>query len=592
MMIGNIKSPSNYCKFCGWEFQNDIIQKIIEEQESAVCEFCGIEINISSISPQEGNIKENYERISNSKDKVEKKKKSIVKSISKLTKTKKYSVNVIMGDKDFPKIFKENLIVVISRLIYKNIREWEQDNDVNIHQVGLTQSILITLAKKVKPIIGQRIHNSYLENLHKITPEEFEEWLKLLQKKLRSIQEYRKHFIIYLLWLTKLVFRLVSDMWEMKNLPKFQATILKDLKEYDFDFLIFKNNCPNKNEIRTIKSLIENKEHQIEKVSNPKRGNYRYEYRILVEQIDLANVFKVLKGKGYSIQDVKKLTNFDFKYALYQGGSIHTKSFKKLETLIGYPIPHSIKEPIIKPCILLESEDLAELTGVLLGDGNISKDHYTISITLNQIEEPNYVNYIKNLIKSTLKQEPSVVDLLNNKAIQLRIYNTGIIEGLLSKGLKSGNKVKNQVGVPLWIKKNHRFIIPCLKGLIDTDGSIYIARRENSIHINFKNNSKPLVEDFRDMCDTLQIRASKVHSGWTHSRGKRFRHFKVSICAKEQAAKFIYIVNPMKWNFRLKKFKNFLKTQGLSIEDVFKYKRERNQKYYCQKVIERLREIE
>lgn len=48
----------------------------------------------------------------------------------------------------------------------------------------------------------------------------------------------------------------------------------------------------------------------------------------------------------------------------------------------------------------------------------------------------------------------------------------------------------------------------------------------------------------------------------------------------------------MKWNFRLKKFKNFMKSQGLSIEDLFKYKRERNQKYYCQKVIERLSEIE
>ncbi|TET56702.1 MAG: hypothetical protein E3J52_11445 [Promethearchaeota archaeon] len=231
-MIENQKSLSNSCKYCGWEFQNDIIQKIIEEQESVVCEFCGIEINISSIRPRERIIKENYEKTSNSKDKVEKKKKSIVKSISKLIKTKKYSVNVILGDKDFPKIFKENLIVVISRLIYKYIREWEKVNDVNIRQVGLTQTILITLAKNVKPIIDKRIHNSKLANLHKITPEEFEEWLKLLQKKIHSTQEYRKHFLNYLLWLTKLVFRLVSDMWEMKNLPKFQATIIKDLKNY------------------------------------------------------------------------------------------------------------------------------------------------------------------------------------------------------------------------------------------------------------------------------------------------------------------------------------------------------------------------
>jgi len=321
--------------------------------------------------------------------------------------------------------------------------------------------------------------------------------------------------------------------------------------------------------------------------------NYRYNYRILVEEKDLIEVFNTLKGKGYSMKDVKNLTNFDFKNARYYGNSINFRSFKKLETLIGYPIPHSIKEPIIKPCILPENENLAELIGVLLGDGSISKDYHTITITLNQIEEPNYVIYIKKLIKSTLKQEPSVVDLPNNKAIQLRIYDTGIIDELLSKGLKSGNKVKNQVGIPQWIKKNHRFIISCLRGLVDTDGSIFIRKSNfNAIGINFKNNSKLLVEDFREICEKLQIRISKVYNGWTDSRGKKFRHYKVSINAKEQVAKFIYIINPMKWSFRLKKFNKFMKSQGLSIKDLFKYKRERNQEYYCQKVIERLSEIE
>ncbi|TKJ22684.1 MAG: hypothetical protein CEE43_05505 [Promethearchaeota archaeon Loki_b32] len=306
-MIENQKSPSNSCKYCGWEFQNDIIQKIIKEQESAVCEFCGIEINISSISPQEGIIKENYERTSNSKDKVKKKKKSIVKSISKLTKTKKYSVNVIMGDKGFPKIFKENLIVVISRLIYKNIREWEQDNDVNIHQVGLTQSILITLTKKVKPIIDKRIHSSYLENLHELTTEEFEEWLKLLQTKLRSIQEYRKHFIIYLLWLTKLVFRLVSDMWEMKNLPKFQATILKDLKHYPFYLLYYgkdtknikmgEDGLPFEEEIDSMEYNVKNFIDELLNILN----NYPKEMYNL-------NPNRVLRGhSGFTLKDLSKL---------------------------------------------------------------------------------------------------------------------------------------------------------------------------------------------------------------------------------------------------------------------------------------------
>ena len=246
-MIEKGKNSSNYCKFCGWEFQHDIVQKINENTEPVYCEFCGIELNITSISRREEHNKEKYERVSNSKDNIEKKKRSIVRSISKLTKSRKHSVDVIFEDDDFPKIFKENLIIVISRLIYISIREWEQDNNVSVRRVSLTKSILYTLANKIKYIIDKRPKRKFLQNFCKLTIEEFEDWLRLLQKKLQSNQDYRRHFLTYLLWLTKIVFRLVSDMWEMKNLPKLYATILKDLKNYFFnDGIINENHINNR----------------------------------------------------------------------------------------------------------------------------------------------------------------------------------------------------------------------------------------------------------------------------------------------------------------------------------------------------------
>lgn len=93
------------------------------------------------------------------------------------------------------------------------------------------------------------------------------------------------------------------------------------------------------------------------------------------------------------------------------------------------------------------------------------------------------------------------------------------------------------------------------------------------------------------MCDTLQIRVSRLHGGWTYSRGKKFRHYKVSICAREQVAKFLYLIDPMKWNFRWRKFENSLNRLDLSLEVLFKYKGEKNLRYYCQKVVNRLNEI-
>jgi hypothetical protein len=443
-MNENSRNPSNCCKFCGWEFRPDIIQRIKDNKGPVVCEFCGIEITVSSINIKDGLSRENSLNSADMDGDTEKKKNSIVKNISKRIQPTKYSVSVISGDENFPKIFKENLVIVISRLVYSFLKEWEHENNVSVSRVSLEKKILNYFRERISPILEKRVHDKFLMKLFKINREDFEHWLKLLQEKLALDQDYNAHFKVFLTWVIKIVFKLVSEMWDMKNLPKLHATILKDLKEYDFGSQISKSNCQ---EIEPMKNLIQNQKRKM--ISNSNHENYRYNYRILVERKHLTDVFKDLKKKGYSMEDVKKITNFDFKYAIYNGNSINISGFKKLQTLVGYQIPHSIKEPIISPCFLLESEDLAEVVGVLLGDGNLSKDHHTISITLNQIEEPHYIDYIKDLIKSTLKREPSEVDLANNKAIQLRIYDTGIINELLSKGLKSGNKVKNQVGVPL-----------------------------------------------------------------------------------------------------------------------------------------------
>ena len=233
-MIEKSKNPSNCCKFCGWEFHQEIIQRIIENKEPVVCEFCGIIINVSNISPQEGFYEEKFEISSNSKEKGGKKKKSIVKNISKLIQPRKYSVGVIFGDDDFPKIFKENLIIVISRLIYVFIQEWEQDNNISVSRVSLERSIFYYIIKKIRHIYDKRVNVNFLNNLFRLDREDFEDWLRLLQKKLYLNKDYRTHFKFYLTWLIRIVFKLVSDMWDMKNLPKFQATILKDLKNYAF----------------------------------------------------------------------------------------------------------------------------------------------------------------------------------------------------------------------------------------------------------------------------------------------------------------------------------------------------------------------
>ena len=49
-MIENAEDSSNSCKYCGCRFQPDVNEKILENNEIVICEFCGIEINVSPIS--------------------------------------------------------------------------------------------------------------------------------------------------------------------------------------------------------------------------------------------------------------------------------------------------------------------------------------------------------------------------------------------------------------------------------------------------------------------------------------------------------------------------------------------------------------
>jgi len=467
-MIENQKSPSNSCKYCGWEFQNDIIQKIIEEEESAVCEFCGIEINISSISPHEGIIKENYERTSNFKDKVEKKKKSIVKSISNLTKTKKYSVNMILGDKDFPKIFKENFIIVISRLIYKYIREWEQDNDVNIRQVGLTQTILITLAKKIKPIIDKRIHSSYLENLHELTIEEFMEWLKLLQKKLRSIQEYRKHFLNYLLWLTKIVFRIVSDMWEMKNLPKFQATIIKDLKNYfkDQDFSKNQNLIQNEKFIYPTNKFIEDLRKAIKNIL-PKK-ELLYGKRLSDRNLSIylgqkkSHIFQIKKNckrNANFFLDLKLFEEYEQSIILKFGDKckkalILIKRYKSLNTLMKeykhiYNYHPNIKLDYFKN---IDIKEKAYWLGFIYADGGLSYQtpekkfiRFYFGLDIKDKDSRDMVYRLANTIGI---EEKYVKPCSRGNMLQFVIINNTIANNLNNHGVIIGKRKSKNIELP------------------------------------------------------------------------------------------------------------------------------------------------
>lgn len=221
-------------------------------------------------------------------------------------------------------------------------------------------------------------------------------------------------------------------------------------------------------------------------------------------------------------------------------------------------------QKLVNPPIKLEkSVKIAELIGIILGDGMLAinwrdrekKNSYRFEICLNKIKEKDYVEYVKELLRDIFQIEPNIYIDKRNNGISLRLNKKSIVEALINLGLKTGNKKLNQVSVPAWIKKNNKFVIACLRGLLDTDGSIFLIG--DAIKINFVNSSYHLVSDFLEMCQKIEVKTSNIHKTIRKTKkGKKVIGYDVQIGAKNQIKKFLDITQPMKWKFRKE---NFLK---------------------------------
>jgi DNA-binding XRE family transcriptional regulator len=108
------------------------------------------------------------------------------------------------------------------------------------------------------------------------------------------------------------------------------------------------------------------------------------------------------------------------------------------------------------------SAKLAEFVGIILGDGGLSKDQ--VKIYLNSEKDYEYSNFVVSLANTLFKTRFRKIK--RNKYHVLVIYDSGInlVEFLLSIGLKQGNKVKNQVDVPKWIKKKSSLLSSLSQG--------------------------------------------------------------------------------------------------------------------------------
>lgn len=148
------------------------------------------------------------------------------------------------------------------------------------------------------------------------------------------------------------------------------------------------------------------------------------------------------------------------------------------------------------------SKELAEETGVHMGDGCLSYNKNYFSVKCNKIEEKYFTDYLFRIYKNLynlnlkLKKLPSVSGFEIYSKVICEFKNKVI-------GLPYGKKVENlHIPKPIIETKDRQIYRSFIRGLFDTDGCVYLRyRRYPVISITIK--SKMLITQLADMFKKL-----------------------------------------------------------------------------------------
>jgi len=160
--------------------------------------------------------------------------------------------------------------------------------------------------------------------------------------------------------------------------------------------------------------------------------------------------------------------------------------------------------------ITSKSGNLAEFVGLMLGDGNlysqVSTGNYQIRIAFNLKEEYEYLFYVKNLALNLFNLSFYEKITKKENVVHLCKSSKKLLKFLISIGINKNKKIPN------WIFKNKKYLKCCVRGLIDTDGSVFRMSNKDYrlIRIGFKNVNKKLLKNFRTALIKLDFYPSKI----------------------------------------------------------------------------------
>lgn len=171
---------------------------------------------------------------------------------------------------------------------------------------------------------------------------------------------------------------------------------------------------------------------------------------------------------------------------------------------------------------LEKNSDLAELIGVVLGDGHICIYPRTEELRLiSNSNNPGFIQRYASLMEKIFKKKPYIIPSRFTNSTKIGFYEKFISKRM---GIPSGARKNLEITVPKWIFKNKQYTIKYLRGLYEAEGSFCVHKPTSTYKLLFSNKNKSMLKNVYKLIKILGFHPNK--SG-----------YKVQISRKEEVYK-------------------------------------------------------
>ncbi len=148
------------------------------------------------------------------------------------------------------------------------------------------------------------------------------------------------------------------------------------------------------------------------------------------------------------------------------------------------------------------NEEVAELIGVYLGDGTLTK--YFLRITGDKRYDFLYFKYLSKLIENNFDIKPTIRETKNKNLLYLEIGSKIFCDYINKKfKLGFGSKIRNKSIIPAEISNDDKLFFSCLRGMVDTDGSV--SKDNNTLSVRFSNSNVFLLNQIKELNKKYRI---------------------------------------------------------------------------------------